>query len=184
MSFCRSQKAKPKLSITFPIHPKYSDNHFKVITMVSVFCISWGPYALLSIIGILGHSEVRKCIHFSLETFDFLMIFQDIPLYLTVFPVQLAKSSILWNPLIYICMNKSVRRTLKEFLLLNPLFNFSLQFQQSFQKFLRLYFPNLWCLKDSAFPHQANSQQEDQDVTSAATFSRFRKSFKIRYEKS
>ena len=28
-----------------------------------------------------------------------------------MFPVQLAKSSILWNPLIYICMNKSVRKT-------------------------------------------------------------------------
>ena len=36
---------------------------------------------------------------------------QDIPIYLTVFPVQLAKSSILWNPLIYICMNKSVRES-------------------------------------------------------------------------
>ena len=136
LSSFRSQKAKPKLSITFPIHPKYSDNHFKVITMVSVFCISWGPYALLSIIGILGHSEVRKCIHFSLETFDFLMLFQDIPLYLTVFPVQLAKSSILWNPLIYICMNKSVRRTLKELLLLKaPFLTFLFSFSKVFRSF-------------------------------------------------
>ena len=77
-------------------------------------------------------------------------------------------------------MNKSVRRTQVAFIA-KPPFNFSFQFQQSFQKFLRRYFPNLWCLKDSAFPQQANSQQEDQDVTSAATFSRFRKSFKIRF---
>ena len=35
-------------------------------------------------------------------------MFQDVPLPMTVFPVQLAKSSIMWNPIIYICMNKSV----------------------------------------------------------------------------
>ena len=33
---------------------------------------------------------------------------QSVPLSLTVFPVMLAKSSILWNPVIYICMNKTV----------------------------------------------------------------------------
>ena len=78
--------------------------------MVSVFCISWGPYALLSIIGILRHSEVKIIAYSHHFTLYFLMIFQDVPLYLTVFPVQLAKSSIIWNPLIYICMNKSVRQ--------------------------------------------------------------------------
>ena len=63
---------KTKLSIlwciiepTFPIFS--SENHFKVITMVSVFCICWGPYALLSIIGIFRHSEVRVFVHFFLE---------------------------------------------------------------------------------------------------------------------
>ena len=35
-------------------------------------------------------------------------MFQMVPLYMTVFPVQFAKSSILWNPIIYICMNRSV----------------------------------------------------------------------------
>ena len=30
----------------------------QVVTMVLVFCLSWGPYALLSLIGILGYSEV------------------------------------------------------------------------------------------------------------------------------
>ena len=41
--------------------------------MVSVFCISWGPYALLSIIGILRHSEVKRIAythHFNTLHFD------------------------------------------------------------------------------------------------------------------
>ena len=37
-----------------------------------------------------------------------ILLFQYVPLYMTVFPVQFAKLSILWNPVIYICMNKSV----------------------------------------------------------------------------
>ena len=32
----------------------------------------------------------------------------SVPLLLTVFPLQMAKTSVLWNPLIYLCMNTSV----------------------------------------------------------------------------
>ena len=40
----------------------------------------------------------------------------SVPLLLTVFPLQMAKSSVLWNPLIYLCMNTSVIvKSLKSF---------------------------------------------------------------------
>ena len=34
--------------------------------------------------------------------------FQNYPLYLTVFALQFAKSSILWNPVIFVLLNKTV----------------------------------------------------------------------------
>ena len=36
------------------------------------------------------------------------MHFQNYPLYLTVFALQFAKSSILWNPVIFVLLNKTV----------------------------------------------------------------------------
>ena len=67
---------------------------------------------------------------------------------MTVFPVQLAKSSILWNPIIYICMNKSVRYV-KKCTAQRPFF---VQFQVSFHHVLSKYFPRLssfWSLEPS-----------------------------------
>ena len=51
----------------------------QVVTMVLVFCLSWGPYALLSLIGILGYSEVCTQLfisfsHSNHETMNFSLV--------------------------------------------------------------------------------------------------------------
>ena len=54
---------------------------------------------------------------------------------MTVFPVQFAKLSILWNPVIYICMNKSVRIIILYYI---ASFKNLFQFQVGFCKILPL----------------------------------------------
>ena len=81
----------------------------QVVVMVSVYVFCWGPYAAQSLAAILGYAEVRKT--FS-DYLPFIMYpnisFQNYPLYLTVFALQFAKSSILWNPVIFVLLNKTV----------------------------------------------------------------------------
>jgi len=62
-----------------------------IVLMVSVYVFCWGPYAVLCMIGVLGYGE-------------------SVPLYMTVFPLQFAKSAILWNPIIYVVMNKAFQK--------------------------------------------------------------------------
>ena len=94
--------------------------------MVTVFIVCWGPYATLSMIGVLGFSKVKSqlrvhlfqlcknrcqyflCIWFMNDKLSWLHV-QHIHIEWTVAPVLFAKSAIIWNPLIYICMNKQVR---------------------------------------------------------------------------
>ena len=61
----------------------------QVCVLIFVFLFCWTPYAVLSLAGISGNSD-------------------SIPLNFTVLPLQLAKSAVLWNPLIYIVMNPTV----------------------------------------------------------------------------
>ena len=81
----------------------------QVVVMVSVYVFCWGPYAAQSLAAILGYAEVQKT--FS-DYLPFIMYpnisFQNYPLYLTVFALQFAKSSILWNPVIFVLLNKTV----------------------------------------------------------------------------
>ena len=62
----------------------------QIIVLLSVFLFCWSPYAALSMMGILGQSK-------------------NVPLILTVLPLQLAKSAVIWNPVIYVIMNPMVR---------------------------------------------------------------------------
>ena len=64
-----------------------------ILFFVSVFfLLSWGPYALVAF----------------LKTFFGFISFPDI---LNVLPVMMAKSSVLWNPIIYLSRNKKFRQT-------------------------------------------------------------------------
>ena len=72
--------------------------------MVTVFVICWGPYAGQSMAGVMGY--VSHSFTYKLVTFSHL---QNIPLALSVFPLQFAKLAVLANPLIYVIMNKTVR---------------------------------------------------------------------------
>ena len=82
----------------------------QVVVMVSVYVFCWGPYAAQSLAAILGYAEVRKTFLDYQTTYLLLCIptFQNYPLYLTVFALQFAKSSILWNPVIFVLLNKTV----------------------------------------------------------------------------
>jgi len=74
------------------IQRKIMKKQAKVFYLVGLLILSfifcWAPYAILSILGILGLS-------------------QSVPLYVTVLPLQFAKSAILWNPILLIFKNKT-----------------------------------------------------------------------------
>ena len=74
--------------------------------MVSVFVFCWGPYAFQSILSVFGYAEVSS----EIGSVEIMLsnIFQTVPLLLSVMALQFAKSSILWNPVIYVLLNKSV----------------------------------------------------------------------------
>ena len=57
--------------------------------LVFVFLFCWCPYAILSMAGILGMAS-------------------SINVNFTVLPLQMAKTSVLWNPVIYVIMNTQV----------------------------------------------------------------------------
>ena len=79
----------------------------EVCALVCVFVFCWTPYAVLSLAGICGYAQVR--IHrVQGMVFTDISCYQDIPLSFTVLPLQFAKSSILWNPVIYVIMNPMV----------------------------------------------------------------------------
>ena len=65
----------------------------QVLVLVGVFLFCWGPYAVLSLAGILGLSAA-------------------VPAPLTVLPLMMAKSSVLWSPIIYVTMHPPVQRHL------------------------------------------------------------------------
>lgn len=65
----------------------------QVLVLVGVFLFCWGPYAVLSLAGILGLSAA-------------------VPAPLTVLPLMMAKSSVLWSPIIYVTMHPPVQRQL------------------------------------------------------------------------
>ena len=78
--------------------------------MVAVFCFCWGPYASFAMINITGHGKVRDQKSESLQRFTNLTLdHQDIPLILTVLPLQLCKTVIVWNPVIFVLMNPMVQ---------------------------------------------------------------------------
>ena len=79
----------------------------QVVSLVSVFLFCWTPYAVLSLAGIFGFSEVRTLSVRGIS-FSEISCYQVIPITLTVFPLQFAKSSIIWNPVIYVVMNPMV----------------------------------------------------------------------------
>ncbi|XP_023347274.1 melanopsin [Eurytemora carolleeae] len=60
--------------------------------MITVFVFCWSPYAALSAGSLLGYSK-------------------SIPVPVTVFPLQMAKSSTLWNPLIFFILNPTFRKS-------------------------------------------------------------------------
>jgi len=62
-----------------------------LIIMVSVFVFCWGPYAVQSLMGVLGFSD-------------------KISLLFSVLPLQFAKTSILWNPIIFVLMNQTFQK--------------------------------------------------------------------------
>ncbi|XP_023346171.1 blue-sensitive opsin, partial [Eurytemora carolleeae] len=64
----------------------------KVVVMITVFVFCWSPYAALSAGSLLGYSK-------------------SIPVPVTVFPLQMAKSSTLWNPLIFFILNPTFRKS-------------------------------------------------------------------------
>merc|ERR1719282_796179 len=68
-----------------------------VFVLVFVFLFCWSPYAVLSMAGILGFSSA-------------------IPVLITVLPLQMAKSSVLWNPIIYVIMNKQFQSAALKYL--------------------------------------------------------------------
>ena len=57
-------------------------------------------------------------------------LFQEVPLSLTVFPLQFAKLAVIANPLIYVIMNKAVSQILR--LVCNFLTSANFQFQKAF----------------------------------------------------
>ena len=78
--------------------------------MVAVFCFCWGPYASFAMINITGHGKVGDQKSESLQRFTNLTLdYQDIPLILTVLPLQLCKTVIVWNPVIFVLMNPMVQ---------------------------------------------------------------------------
>ena len=78
----------------------------QVVVMVAVFCFCWGPYASFAMINITGHGKVGDRNHLRrILTLDY----QDIPLILTVLPLQLCKTVIVWNPVIFVLMNPMVK---------------------------------------------------------------------------
>lgn len=83
------------------IQQKIIDKQVKVFKMVFLlilsFVLCWTPYALLSLCGIFGFAE-------------------RVPVYVTVFPLQLAKSSLAWNPTLLVLKNKMFRMAGKCFL--------------------------------------------------------------------
>ena len=88
--------------------------YMQVLSLIGVFLFCWLPYAVLSLIGILGLAEVQWC-QLSNSSFfnlmDFLKRacqFQNCPLLITVFPLQFAKTCVVLNPTILIFRNKMV----------------------------------------------------------------------------
>ena len=75
--------------------------------MVTVFVICWGPYAAQSLAGVFGFVScfviLSHCTAISLSLSS-----QNVPVALSVFPLQFAKLSVLANPVIYVVMNKAV----------------------------------------------------------------------------
>jgi len=62
-----------------------------IVIMVSAFVFCWAPYAIQSLLAVVGLGD-------------------KIPLLVSVIPLQFAKSSILWNPIIYVWKNKTFQK--------------------------------------------------------------------------
>ena len=105
----------------------------QVIVLVAVFCFCWGPYATFAMINISGHGKVDLSFNddvgiMKLVISEHLHLYpeqghqyyhhdrpQDVPLILTILPLQLCKTVIVWNPVIFVIMNPMVK-------FLSPLF--------------------------------------------------------------
>ncbi|XP_069136882.1 rhodopsin-like isoform X1 [Argopecten irradians] len=83
----------------FQHHNRASKRDVKVmktiLLLVFAFIISWLPYSIFAMTSITGYAD-------------------DIHPLLGTLPSLFAKSSILWNPLIYVCRNRSFKRALLE----------------------------------------------------------------------
>ncbi|XP_033751107.1 rhodopsin-like [Pecten maximus] len=81
----------------FQHHHRASKRDVKVmktiLLLVTAFLISWIPYSVFAVTSIIGYTE-------------------DIHPLIGTLPSLFAKSSILWNPLIYVCRNRSFKRAL------------------------------------------------------------------------
>lgn len=71
--------------------------HINFILLAGAFVISWMPYSIVSLIVVFGDPK-------------------DIPLTVTMVPALFAKSSIIWNPIIYVARHNDFRRACLKFL--------------------------------------------------------------------
>ncbi|XP_060566812.1 visual pigment-like receptor peropsin [Ruditapes philippinarum] len=62
-----------------------------VLLMIGAFFLSWTPYSIVTIIVIFGKLE-------------------DVPVSVVMIPTLMAKSSIIWNPLIYVVRHNDFRK--------------------------------------------------------------------------
>ncbi|XP_021368658.1 rhodopsin-like [Mizuhopecten yessoensis] len=81
----------------FQQHHRASRREVKVMKtiflLVSAFLISWIPYSVYAMTSILGYAD-------------------DVHPLIGTLPSVFAKASIIWNPLIYVCRNRSFKRAL------------------------------------------------------------------------
>ncbi|XP_052814072.1 melanopsin-A-like [Mya arenaria] len=66
-----------------------------VLLMIGAFFISWTPYSVATLVAAFGPKD-------------------KVPTFLTVLPAIFAKSSIIWNPIIYVARHSLFRKSLSE----------------------------------------------------------------------
>ncbi|XP_060062526.1 rhodopsin-like [Ylistrum balloti] len=81
----------------FQHHQRASRRDVKVMKtiflLVSAFLLSWIPYSVFAMTSILGYAD-------------------DVHPFVGTLPSLFAKASIIWNPLIYVCRNRTFKRAL------------------------------------------------------------------------
>ncbi|CAH1792180.1 unnamed protein product [Owenia fusiformis] len=93
-SFRRTKMRSVNMKKTLAMEMKIA---FMIGIMMGAFILSWSPYAIVSLWAAIGDST-------------------SIPPLATVLPAVLAKSAIVWNPIIYVVMNKKFRAAMVKLL--------------------------------------------------------------------